>query len=160
MGPQELTQFLAKILLNFKNQPNGCFLPSIHWNSLEKLLVRFNSTIRNVFYNQCTDEDMKQEIDFSSWNPNKQIVATSIFAILQLSEDLSLESDFFEVGGDSITAILLARKCSEKGLQVDTKTIFQCRTIGLIARASTIRNINPEILEIKPIIVRYIASLI
>ncbi|KAL6849878.1 NRPS [Amphichorda felina] len=52
---------------------------------------------------------------------------------LNITDAIDLDSDFFRVGGDSITAMQIASAARARGLLVSVRTIMKERTIGKIA---------------------------
>ena len=70
---------------------------------------------------------------------------------------LGPNSDFFALGGDSISAILLVQQAKEIGLSFSTKDVFSKRTIKRLATFGA-QNISEVVLL--PIVVRYIYFLL
>ncbi|KAE8832034.1 hypothetical protein HRS9139_06276 [Pyrenophora teres f. teres] len=56
--------------------------------------------------------------------------------VLDVNEaDINLDSSFFSLGGDSITAMKVTRRCRESGLEMTTQDLLASRTVrGLAAR--------------------------
>ncbi|CAA9965191.1 Peptide synthetase [Pyrenophora teres f. maculata] len=56
--------------------------------------------------------------------------------VLDVNEaDINLDSSFFSLGGDSITAMKVTRRCRESGLEMTTQDLLTSRTVrGLAAR--------------------------
>ena len=48
-------------------------------------------------------------------------------------EKIGRQTSFFELGGDSISAIQLVSMCASIGLHVDTKTVFKKPTLAMMA---------------------------
>ena len=65
---------------------------------------------------------------------------------------LGPNSDFFALGGDSISAILLVQQSKEIGLSFATKDVFSKRTIK---RLATFGAENTAEVVLQPILVRY-----
>lgn len=61
-------------------------------------------------------------------------VFVHIFKQVLSAENIGVNDNFFEIGGDSIKAIQIASKASEKGLVLKPKDIFEGRTIARIAQ--------------------------
>jgi acyl carrier protein len=90
---------------------------------------------------------------FEDLNENELKIALVISKILNIElETLSPKSDFFNLGGDSITAIGLVQGIlRETGFTLMTKEVFSKRTIKRLATA--LKDAKPT--ELKPMVVRY-----
>lgn len=60
-------------------------------------------------------------------------------------------STFFELGGDSISAIQLVSKCKSIGIEIDTNMVFKKPTLKLMAAC----NQRAEVFEILPLVIPY-----
>ena len=80
--------------------------------------------------------------DFESMSDREKLIGKVFAVVLSIDLlDLSSQSDFFLLGGDSITAILFSQQCLSEGLTISTKDLFMRRTIKLLARfAESVRN--------------------
>jgi hypothetical protein len=75
------------------------------------------------------------EGDFDNMSNQEQSLAMLVAEILDIDvKSLSSRSDFFAIGGDSITAILLSQRMTGIDMKASTKDIFTRRTIGLIVK--------------------------
>lgn len=64
----------------------------------------------------------------------QKLVCSLIAKVLKLDR-VGLNDDFYLVGGDSISSILLVSKCAEYGYDLSASEIFQNRTVAKIAAA-------------------------
>jgi hypothetical protein len=98
------------------------------------------------------------EVGYEQMTPKEQELSRLIGEILHLDyQTFNKRSYFFQIGGDSISAIVLGQKSKEIGLAMSTKDIFTRRTIGMMVKYCQGKYLE---VEIKPIIVRYTTSLI
>ncbi|KAI8893334.1 hypothetical protein BC833DRAFT_544737, partial [Globomyces pollinis-pini] len=68
-------------------------------------------------------------------------IASIVAEVLKIDVyQISRDSDFFRLGGDSITAIGLANLASSQGMSITSRDVFMNRKIGLIATASQKQN--------------------
>lgn len=66
-------------------------------------------------------------------NENEKALVQLWGAVLNIPQkEISIEDDFFDLGGDSIIAMRLLPKLSELGMKLSIKEIFQYRTISAI----------------------------
>ncbi|OJJ99652.1 hypothetical protein ASPACDRAFT_1880939 [Aspergillus aculeatus ATCC 16872] len=73
-----------------------------------------------------------------------------IAQLLKLPEDtVRPESNFFEIGGDSMTSFQLASLAGRKGLHLTEDTILSCPVVSDMAKASTPRNSPTERQEMR-----------
>nr|MBA3816541.1 AMP-binding protein [Parachlamydiaceae bacterium] len=67
-------------------------------------------------------------------------------------EDISIEDDFFDLGGDSIIAMRLLPKLSDLGMKLSIKEIFQYRTISAITHYAKNNSHHPtQVISQKPV---------
>ncbi|PSB55840.1 non-ribosomal peptide synthetase, partial [Chamaesiphon polymorphus] len=64
--------------------------------------------------------------------PNEEIIA-NIWQELLLKEKISVNDNFFEIGGDSILSIQVVSRARSAGLQITPKQVFQNQTIATLA---------------------------
>ncbi|GAA5043775.1 hypothetical protein GCM10023318_05780 [Nocardia callitridis] len=67
----------------------------------------------------------------------EQVITTAISELLGLDEVAS-DDDFFAIGGESIGAVLLATRVSERGVTLTPRDIFAHPTAARLARASVV----------------------
>ncbi|WP_353107594.1 amino acid adenylation domain-containing protein [Gordonia sp. (in: high G+C Gram-positive bacteria)] len=68
--------------------------------------------------------------------PVEQLLVEVIGDVLRLDEPVSVDDDFFHLGGDSIVSIQLVARARRAGLEFDPRDVFETRTVaGLAARA-------------------------
>ncbi|KAJ2991561.1 hypothetical protein HDV02_003691 [Globomyces sp. JEL0801] len=75
--------------------------------------------------------------DYDSMTENEKQIASIIASVLKIEvTDLARDTDFFRIGGDSITAISVANLATKKGRSLTSRDIFLKRKIGAIADVS------------------------
>ncbi|MFD0346372.1 phosphopantetheine-binding protein [Kitasatospora aburaviensis] len=66
--------------------------------------------------------------------PDQRLVADAVRAVLELTEDLGPEANFFRVGGNSLAAVRVAMRLSQQtGTRVPPHVVFRGKTVGAIA---------------------------
>ncbi|WP_443055883.1 amino acid adenylation domain-containing protein [Streptomyces sp. NBC_00239] len=66
--------------------------------------------------------------------PPQRLVADAVRAVLELSEDLGSDANFFRIGGNSLAAVRVAMRLSQQtGTRVPPQAVFRGRTVGAIA---------------------------
>lgn len=73
----------------------------------------------------------------------EKVLAATIGDILSI-ENVGMLDNFFDLGGDSLKAIELISKLDASGYHTETKTIFECDTVGELAGKLTIIEIEDE----------------
>ncbi len=68
--------------------------------------------------------------------------------VLGVDAEISLESDYFEIGGDSIKAIKLISALYQEGIEIDFKTLFTANSLLEIIQQSEFTDITEEENEI------------
>lgn len=69
----------------------------------------------------------------------REQVLTEIFAAVLKVPDVSIDDDFFLLGGDSITSISVCSRARRAGLAIDPRAVFEHRTpVALAAAATTV----------------------
>ncbi|MER5556994.1 amino acid adenylation domain-containing protein [Streptomyces sp. NPDC002506] len=63
-------------------------------------------------------------------------VLASVYAEVVGLDRVGLDDDFFAVGGDSIRSIQVVTRARARGVEVTPRQIFECRTVGELARAA------------------------
>lgn len=94
------------------------------------------STNGKIDYLRLPDPFFERESKrcFLPRNENEEALVNLWAAVLGIPrEEISIEDDFFDLGGDSIIAMRLLPKLSEMGLKLSIKEIFQYRTISSIS---------------------------
>lgn len=127
---EELNLFLGSILPKFMIphlvQYKGSSLPVTANGKLDtKALIEFYKTANCSFeINYCAPRNQLE-------NDLCRIFST----VLNLPmESIGIDHDFFNLGGDSISSLLLAGKIrNQLGIQCNVKNIFDCRTIRKLA---------------------------
>jgi amino acid adenylation domain-containing protein/non-ribosomal peptide synthase protein (TIGR01720 family) len=72
-------------------------------------------------------------------------IFTKIWQELLLKEKVSIQDNFFEIGGDSILSIQVVSRAKNVGIQITPKQIFQNQTIAELARvANTTASVNAQ----------------
>ncbi|MBD2281009.1 non-ribosomal peptide synthetase, partial [Aphanizomenon flos-aquae] len=72
-------------------------------------------------------------------------IFTKIWQELLLKEKVSIQDNFFEIGGDSILSIQVVSRAKNVGIQITPKQIFQNQTIAELARvANTTVSVNAQ----------------
>ena len=71
--------------------------------------------------------------------------------------DISLQDNFYHIGGDSLMSIQLIALARQRGVEVEPRDVVQCRTLGELALASDRRKgrtdeKSPTVLETIPVI--------
>jgi aryl carrier-like protein len=83
------------------------------------------------------------EADYDSMNEKEKALADLVSEVLRIDKmGLSRDSDFFRIGGDSITAISLSSKAKQSGFDLATRDIFTKRKLGAIAEKITQVQLN------------------
>ncbi|WP_327334130.1 non-ribosomal peptide synthetase [Streptomyces anulatus] len=67
---------------------------------------------------------------------DREAVLAGLFAEVLGSEQVGLDDDFFELGGDSIVSIQLAGRARKAGLLVSLRDVFKHRTVRALARVA------------------------
>ncbi|MDX5573933.1 non-ribosomal peptide synthetase [Streptomyces sp. ID01-9D] len=67
---------------------------------------------------------------------NERLVCEAVAAVLRL-DDVGVDQDFFQLGGDSILAISLLSALREAGLHVSTRQIFTHTVVGALAAVAS-----------------------
>ncbi|MDX3798339.1 non-ribosomal peptide synthetase [Streptomyces sp. AK04-3B] len=70
-------------------------------------------------------------------DPREQLL-TEIFAAVLKLPDVSVDDDFFLLGGDSITSIAVASRARRAGLAIGPREVFEHRTPAALASAATV----------------------
>ncbi|XIJ56949.1 amino acid adenylation domain-containing protein [Kitasatospora hibisci] len=66
--------------------------------------------------------------------PDQRLVADAVRAVLELTEDLGPDANFFRVGGNSLAAVRVAMRLSQQtGTRVPPHVVFRGKTVGAIA---------------------------
>lgn len=66
-------------------------------------------------------------------------------------DSIAPESNFFELGGDSVVAMRLSAMCRERGLHISVTDIFRCPTLSDLASVAKADAARPTISEAKSI---------
>ena len=83
----------------------------------------------------------------------EKAVAGVLGEVLSLDcKTLSSQSDFFAVGGDSISAISFYQRLKALGIVMTTKDLFQLRTIKRISKFGEGKEVAK--VELKPLVIR------
>ncbi|MFJ9638876.1 amino acid adenylation domain-containing protein [Streptomyces sp. NPDC101178] len=67
---------------------------------------------------------------------NERLVCAAVAAVLRI-DDVGVDQDFFQLGGDSILAISLLSALREAGLHVTARQIFTHTTVGALAAVAS-----------------------
>ncbi|GID90932.1 hypothetical protein Adi01nite_03440 [Amorphoplanes digitatis] len=67
----------------------------------------------------------------------REVVLCGLFAEVLGAAEVGADDDFFELGGDSITAIRLAGRAREAGLVLSPRDVFTAKTVAALARVAT-----------------------
>src|SRR3954452_19303898 len=59
-------------------------------------------------------------------------------------ERIGIDDDYFELGGDSIHAIVIVSRAQEAGVAVDPQDLFECRTVRAVAERATVGAVAAE----------------
>lgn len=78
------------------------------------------------------NQNISKETSFSSRDKVQSLLATIWCKLLKL-KTISLEENFFDLGGDSILAMQIASEAYDVGIQLTVKDIFEYQTIDKIA---------------------------
>ncbi|AVV46997.1 non-ribosomal peptide synthetase [Streptomyces sp. P3] len=70
-------------------------------------------------------------------DPGEQLL-TEIFAAVLKIPDVSVDDDFFLLGGDSITSIAVASRARRAGLAIGPREVFEHRSPAALAAAATV----------------------
>ncbi|MFI6641777.1 amino acid adenylation domain-containing protein [Streptomyces sp. NPDC050504] len=65
---------------------------------------------------------------------SKEAVLAGLFAELLGAQEVGLDDDFFELGGDSIVSIQLAGRARKAGLLISLRDVFKHKTVRALAR--------------------------
>ncbi|WP_369916120.1 condensation domain-containing protein [Plantactinospora sp. KBS50] len=88
-------------------------------------------------------------------SPLERQLAGIIGAVLGV-ETVGAQDDFFELGGDSILAIMVVSRAQEEGITLSPLDIFQHRTVAALARTAagsgTARVITPRPADAEPVL--------
>lgn len=76
---------------------------------------------------------MINSIDTDSSLSDAERVLCSIVSELLNTDSISIDDDFFALGGDSITAMALSTKMRKQGYVLKAKDIFVCKVLRGIA---------------------------
>ncbi|KAJ3275787.1 hypothetical protein HDV01_007254 [Terramyces sp. JEL0728] len=102
------------------------------------------------------DIDDLKEFDISGYaksllSESENAISSLIIDILELEKKYLLaHSDFFLLGGDSVTAVLLANMCTKRGIPLTVKDIFALKTIKNMAakgQPAPTTELKPLVLE-------------
>ena len=86
-------------------------------------------------------------------NSKEKQLAFVFSNVLSVSlEQLGRNSDFFQLGGNSISAIRLVQQACNVGLYFTTKDIFTRRTISLLIKYCSNQNLE---IDLPDIVIRY-----
>ena len=66
-------------------------------------------------------------------SPEEEVLAEVWGEVLGAGEGLSVESNFFELGGDSILSIQIVARAATRGLKITPRQLFEHQTIGALA---------------------------
>lgn len=89
-------------------------------------------TVAQVFKSQSL-----AELAASAGNEKEEKLMSILGRVLGLPQsDVHSSDSFFELGGDSISAMRLVAECRAQGLEVTVSQIFQCRSISELAGAA------------------------
>ena len=89
-------------------------------------------TVAQVFQSQSLSE-----LAASAGNEKEEKLINILGHVLGLPKsDIRSSDSFFELGGDSISAMRLVSECRAQGLEVTVSQIFQCRSISELASVS------------------------
>ncbi|KAJ3317356.1 hypothetical protein HDV06_001686 [Boothiomyces sp. JEL0866] len=101
------------------------------------------------------DSGALQSIDISNYamqilTKDEKIIASLIIDILELNRKYLLpDSDFFSLGGDSISVVLLSNACFKRNIHLSPADIFSLKTVKKLAAKS---KITKEPIKRNPII--------
>ncbi|XP_070532835.1 uncharacterized protein [Ptychodera flava] len=77
-------------------------------------------------------------------SPQEKLVLSVVRDILKLSDDVTLENNFFQLGGDSINAVQTVKKLKEGGLNMTMTYFFQAETLADLAKYETSGNVDHD----------------
>lgn len=75
--------------------------------------------------------------------PQEQQLASIWAEVLRLPQ-VAINSNFFELGGDSILSIQVVAKANQAGLQLTPKHLFEYQTIAQLAAIALTTNVTPQ----------------
>ncbi len=82
-------------------------------------------------------ERINPEIDSIAPNTPIEKTLASIWAKVLRLEQVGINENFFELGGDSILSIQIVAQANQAGIKITTKQIFQYQTISELATVAT-----------------------
>ena len=89
-----------------------------------------------------TPERINPEIDSILPSTPKEKTLASIWAKVLRLEQVGINENFFELGGDSILGIQIVAQANQAGLKLTVKQLFQYQTIRELATVATSANIS------------------
>lgn len=130
LPPEEVNQFLSQVLPSY-------MIPSF-LISLDTIPITRNGKIDT---SQLPDPEIRRSKLIVLPRANIEISLHKIWSrVLNIPEpELSIEDDFFDLGGDSIMAMRILPQVKKLGLNLSIKEIFQYRTIKTLSQ-----KIHPE----------------
>lgn len=120
---EKLTEELSESLPNYMIPSAFVKLDYFPMNSNAKLDKR-----------KLPEPELKRQVEYEAPKNERESCVAAVFSEVLSVEEIGLEDNFFEVGGDSIKAIRIVSKLREKGYVTNVRNILQGKTVRVISR--------------------------
>ena len=129
MTSEDIKKSLIEALPNYMIPTYVTFIDKIPLTPNGKVNVKFLPEVKNISSSKGERVEPRNEIEEKIVNIVKEVLAI---------EEISINDNFYELGGDSIKAIQIATKLNNFGMTIKVKDILTCSAIGEMAAALSI----------------------
>lgn len=109
-----------------------------HWILMDALPQTGNGKIDRRGLSKIEPTSNKQSSEFIPPQTPVQIELTNIWQQLLKVERVSIDDNFFRLGGDSIIVIQLVAKAREKGIKINPTQVFEHQTIETLSEVAEV----------------------
>jgi amino acid adenylation domain-containing protein len=124
---------LAEDLRIFLQQKLPEYMMPSHFIQLKALPLTANGKIDRASLPAPDELELETQKTFVAPRTPTEVTLAEIWAELLGREKVSIEDNFFEIGGDSIVSIQAIAKANQAGLRLTPKQIFEYQTIAKLA---------------------------
>lgn len=136
-------EIVAKLLREYLSTQLPDYMIPTYFTSIDKIPVTLNGKVDFKALPEPSIDLSDREIVLPRNDTEKRLAAVWQ-DVLGISENLSIDDNFFDLGGDSILAIQISSTAKSEGLNIEVKDIMQnptIRELGVIAKVDTRQNV-------------------
>ncbi|MDY7019981.1 MAG: amino acid adenylation domain-containing protein [Cyanobacteriota bacterium] len=133
-APSQLRSFLTEKLPDY-------MIPAL-FILIDSLPLTSNGKVDVKALSQREIIPLESQLEWVAPQTEIEIILAEIWSEILQIEQVGIDDNFFEIGGDSILAIQIVSKANQAGIQLTPKQIFQHQTIAELAAIATVETAN------------------